>query len=90
MGLHDEAKLDRKLAPATRGINFVGYRTRSSRRFVRRRSLYVFRQSVKHGRLESLVSVLGHARRTHSLQHMLRTLREARCGLYLQLPKAYR
>jgi len=78
------------LAPATRGINFVGYRTWASRRFVRRRSLYVFRQAARRGQLDSLASVLGHARRTHSLQHMLRTLREARCELYPQLPKVYR
>ena len=60
MGLHDEAKLDRK-----------------------------FMECVKL-MLDSLVSVLGHARRTHSLQHMLRNILETRCELYHQLPKVYR
>ncbi|MBN8452266.1 RNA-directed DNA polymerase [Accumulibacter sp.] len=78
------------LAPVTRGVNFVGYRTWASRRFVRRRSLYVFRQAIKRGRLEAVVSILGHARRTHSLQHMLRTLRENGRDLYRRLPKVYR
>lgn len=62
MGLHDEAKLDRK---------FMEYKKTTMANL-------------------NLVSVLGHARRTHSLQHMLRSLREARCELYHQLPKVYR
>lgn len=78
------------LARVTRGINFVGYRTWISKRFVRRRSLYTFRQSIKRGLMESAVSVLGHARRTHSLQHLLRSLKEKDHALYCQLPKVYR
>lgn len=78
------------IAPVSRGVNFVGYRTWTSRRFVRRHSLYTFRSALKRGRMESAVSVLGHARRTHSLQHMLRHLKEHHRGHYHQLPKAYR
>jgi len=62
------------LAPVARGINFVGYRTWASRRFIRRHSIYTFRHAVKRGQMQSAVSVLGHARRTHSLQHLLRIL----------------
>jgi retron-type reverse transcriptase len=78
------------LARTTRGINFVGYRTWSSKRFVRRHSLYTYRQSVRHGDAESIASCLGHARRTHSLQHMLRFLKDNNHALYRQLPKTYR
>lgn len=78
------------LVRVTRGVNFVGYRAWVSKRFVRRHSLYTFRQSIKHGRMESAISVLGHARRTHSLQHLLRTTKEQHYALYRQLPKVYR
>lgn len=78
------------LARVKRGMNFVGYRTWVSKRFVRRHSLYTFRQSVKRGFMESIVSVLGHARRTHSLQHMLRYLKEQNNDLHHRLPQAYR
>ena len=78
------------LARVTRGTNFVGYRTWISKRFVRRHSFYTFRQSVKRGLMESVVSVLGHARRTHSLQHMLRYCKEQNSDLHHRLPQAYR
>lgn len=78
------------LARVTRGLNFVGYRAWASRRFVRRHSLYTFRQAVRCGLAESAVSVLGHARRTHSLQHLLRYLKEKNGAIHRQLPKAYR
>jgi RNA-directed DNA polymerase len=78
------------LARVTRGVNFVGYRTWASRRFIRKHSLYVFRQSIKSGQVESLVSSLGHALRTHSLRHMLRALKEQNHAVYLRLPKIFR
>ena len=76
------------LAPVTRGINFVGFRTWSGKRFIRRHSVYTFRQAIKRRQMDSAVSVLGHARRTHSLQHLLGIFKE-KCHDY-QLPKAYR
>lgn len=77
------------LARVARGVNFVGYRTWAIKRFVRRHSLYTFRHSVKRGNMESAVSVLGHARRTHSLQHMLHYIEEKNYALHCQLPKIY-
>ncbi len=88
-GLHLELSKS-TLVLVRRGMNFVGYRTWISKRFVRRHSLFTFRTSVKSGEMESTVSVLGHARRTHSLQHMLRYLKEHNHALHRQLPKAYR
>jgi hypothetical protein len=78
------------IAPLARGVNFVGYRTWAGKRFVRRRSLYNFRRAVRAGRLESVTSILGHAKRTHSLQHMLSHILEKSHALYCRLPKTYR
>jgi RNA-directed DNA polymerase len=83
-------KLSRStIAPRRRGLNFVGYRTWGSRRFIRRRSLYNFRQALKKGKVNSLVSILGHARRTHSLRHLINTIKEKNHAIYCQLPKIY-
>lgn len=76
------------LTPTRRGINFVGYRTWARARFVRRRSLRNFRRALRAGQRESIVSILGHARHTHSLQHMLRTLEDPRHGQALRLHQA--
>jgi len=70
------------------GINFVGYRTWASKRFIRKRSLFVFHRAVQLSKIESAISILGHARRTHSLRYLITTLKEKRHDL--QLPKAYR
>lgn len=78
------------VARVTRGVNFVGYRTWSGRRFIRRHSLYTFRRALKRGRMDSAVSVLGHARHTHSLQHLIRHLKEHHHDYTHQLPQAYR
>lgn len=78
------------LAATVRGINFVGFRTWSSKRFIRRHSLFTFRQAARRGDLPALASCLGHARRTHSLRHLLRTLKEKHHALYHQLPEIYR
>ena len=78
------------LARVTRGINFVGYRTWAGKRFIRRRSLYTFRDAIRHNAIESAVSVLGHARHTHSLQHLLDTLKDRNHALAHQLPQTYR
>ena len=77
------------VARMTRGINFVGYRTWSSRRFVRKHSLYTYRKSARRGDMASIASCLGHASRTHSLQHMLRFFKEHHHVTH-QLPEAYR
>ena len=70
------------LAVTRRGVNFVGYRTWASKRFIRKHSLYTFRNAVKSGNPASIASCLGHARKTHSLQHMLRYLKESQNALH--------
>ena len=77
------------LAPATRGLNFVGYRAWASKRFIRRHSLYNYRRALRRGRVDAATSILGHARQTHSLQHLLRFTEERHHAIYRQLPKVY-
>lgn len=72
------------------GVNFVGYRTWAGKRFLRKRALYVARRSMKKGNVESLVSCLGHARKTHSLQHLLTLTRSRHYELYTALPDSIR
>lgn len=78
------------IARVTRGVNFVGYRTWASRRFVRKRALYTFRRAARRGDVESVVSSLGHARRTGSLRGMTAYLKEHHHAIYRQLPKSHR
>jgi RNA-directed DNA polymerase len=73
-----------------RGINFVGYRTWRSKRFIRKHSLYKFRRAVKTSSRDGVVSALGHARRTQSLNHMVKFIKENNHDLYYQIPENYR
>ena len=78
------------LSSMKKGINFVGYRTWSSKRFIRKHSLYVFNKFLKKNNKEGIVSSLGHALKTGSLRYMLKTIKESYNAYYLQLPKVYR
>ena len=72
------------------GINFVGYRTWRSKRFIRKHSLFKFRREARRGALDSVVSTLSHARNTQSLNHMITYLKENHDALYHQIPENYR
>lgn len=58
------------IARVKRGVNFVGYRTWRSRRFIRKYSLFKFKKEVARGNNAAVVSLLGHAKRTDSLKYM--------------------
>ena len=73
-----------------KGVNFVGYRTWQGKRFIRKYSLYKFKRSLKRGKQESIVSLLGHAKRTNSLPYLLKIIKEAQNAKDLQIPKNYR
>lgn len=91
--LRDECHLEysrTSIARTRRGINFVGYRTWASRRFIRKHSLYRFRRAALTGAIESVVSFLGHARRTASHGHMLDFIRSRNHDLYRRLPESHR
>jgi len=73
-----------------RGINFVGYRTWRSCRVIRKYSLFKLRRKMRAGMLASVVSLLGHAKRTQSLRYMLTIIKEQNYALFLRLPQSYR
>jgi len=74
-----------------RGVNFVGYRTWQSYKLIRKHSLCNFKRSVKKGKLQSVISLLGHAKDTLSLKHMLKIIKEAnKYAKNIQIPKSYR
>jgi len=73
-----------------KGVNFVGYRTWGSRRFIRKFSLANFRKCLRKEKLQSIISLLGHARRTCSLRYMLLTVRKNSPDFYKKLPIKYR
>lgn len=77
------------IANTKRGVNFCGYRTWRSGRFIRKHSLYKTRKAVRTNKLESVVSHLAHASKTHSLQHLLNYTEQQNHGLYCELPKIY-
>ena len=90
-----EVALHLKLSKSTiqkikHGVNFVGYRTWQNRRLIRKYSLYRFRRIVEKSKQESIVSLLGHAKRTNSLSYMLQIIKESPNGKDIQIPKSYR
>lgn len=78
------------LQSVKRGLNFVGYRTWRSRRFIRRHSLHKAIAAAKQGKLESVVAILGHARHTSSWQFLLKTLEGKYHAVFSCLPKSHR
>ncbi len=78
------------LHPVKRGANFVGFRTWATARFVRPRIISAVRSDARKGRLESIVSRLGHARRTCSLHPLLTYLKDKHHDLFNRLPEVYR
>jgi hypothetical protein len=73
------------IQPIRKGINFVGYRTWRSVRFIRKHSLYRFKKSVLHNRIDAIVSLIGHAKGTGSVR-FLRTILEKNIDINL-IPK---
>jgi retron-type reverse transcriptase len=91
--LRDELHLELSkwtIAKTKRGVNFVGYRMWRRARFIRKYSLFKFRRAVKRGKTDSVISLLGHAKQTHSLGAMWRTIREVNPDLVNRLPPRVR
>ena len=78
------------IQPVSRGVNFVGFRTWRSTRFVRRHSLHTFSRSLKRGEVPSLVSILGNARHSATYRHFCRRIATERPDLIPQLPESHR
>lgn len=77
------------LQPIRRGANFVGFRTWASARFVRPHVVSALRRDAKCGRIEGVVSRLGHARRTCSFKPLMTYLKERHHDLYRALPENF-
>ena len=60
-----------KIAKIKTGINFVGFRTWRSKRFVRKRSLKTISKSIKNKDVRAMQSVLAHAKHTSSYKYLL-------------------
>lgn len=78
------------LQPIRRGANFVGFRTWRSARFVRPHVISALRRDARRGRLEGVVSRLGHARRTCSFRPMMTYLQEHQLAVYQQMPQSFK
>jgi hypothetical protein len=75
------------LQPLRRGLNWVGYRTWARARFVRPRLVSQVRADARAGRLQAIVSRLGHARHTASHQPLVHYLTEHHHALSHRLPQ---
>ena len=78
------------ISKVKRGVNFVGYRTWAGVRLIRKYSLQKFRRAVVRGRIESIVSLIGHAKDTASLAYMFRIIIGLNPLLFNRLPKSHK
>lgn len=85
---HLELDLSRwHISPIRKGVNFCGYRTWRSKRFIRKYSLYKFTRAIKRHNLPAITSLLGHAMRTNSLSSMLNRLERSNNKQMLQIAR---
>ncbi len=59
-----------------KGINFVGYRTWKSIKFVRKHSIYKMKKAIKKSKVESIISLIGHAKGTGTIPYYKKMLIE--------------
>lgn len=64
------------IAKIKRGSNFVGYRTWQNYKLVRKHSMYNFRRACKKEKIESIVSLIGHAKETKTIEYYKKILTE--------------
>jgi len=77
------------IAPTSRGLNFVGFRTWRKTRFVRRHSMHNFSRAMRKDAMPSMVSIMGNAKRSASYKHFCRRLKAERPDLVSQLPQGH-
>jgi len=87
-----DKELNLKLSKSTiqkvkKGLNFVGYRTWKSKKFIRKYSLYKFKKMASQGNQTATVSILGHAKHTNSLFYMFKILEEIENDI--KIPKGF-
>lgn len=80
-----------RVHPISRGANFVGMRTWRHKRIIRRRSLHNFGRCLRREKIDSIVSILGHAKGTSSYKHLIdRCLDELPVESIRKLPRRIR
>lgn len=57
-----------------KGTNFVGYRTWKSKRFIRKHSLYKFKNALKKNKIEIMLSILAHSKNTTSYVYLINNI----------------
>ena len=67
-----------------KGINFVGYRTWKKKKFVRKHSMYKMKKAIKKQKLESIISLIGHAKNTATIPYFRKLLIES--NVFNKLP----
>jgi RNA-directed DNA polymerase len=77
------------LQPIRRGANFVGFRTWARARFVRHSVISALRSDARRGRIEPIVSRLGHARRTCSFRRLMNYLENSHVSVFTRLPQSF-
>lgn len=66
-----------RIAKLKTGINFCGFRTWKTHRFMRKRSLHNLSRRLKQRRFVSVASIMAHAMHSSSYAHMLKLVRES-------------
>ncbi len=64
------------IAKIKRGVNFVGYRTWQKYKLVRKHSMYNFKRACKKNKIESIISLVGHAKETKTKEYYKKILFE--------------
>lgn len=78
------------IQPIKSGLNFVGFRTWQQTRMVRRHSLHNFGRALRAGKLDSLISIMGNAKRSASYIHFRQRILSEAPELLSQLPSGVR
>lgn len=73
-----------------RGVNYCGYRMWKCLILIRKYNLYRFKKALNKNNFKSIVSFLGHAKYTDSIENLLRIIKKENFdGKNIQLPKSY-
>jgi retron-type reverse transcriptase len=78
------------LQPIGRGVDFVGYRTWTYCRLVRKSLLSAIRRDARKAAISPLISRLAAALRTRSIHHIIAHLKDRHHALFVRLPNRHR
>lgn len=70
-----------RIAKIKHGCNFVGFRTWRRMKFIRKHSLHNFSKALRKQKMDSIVSILGHAKHSSSHKYLISKLGEKNATL---------